>query len=70
MNKIKKEWYRPSTLEGTKQTPYDNPDPEVNKTLDYIAQVTNTSKDKITEILKAYFLYSVEEIRKTYKPLS
>ena len=69
MYKIKKEWYRPP-LDSEQPTPYDNPNPEVNKTLEYIAQVTNTSKDKVTEILKVYFLYSVEQIRKTYKPLS
>ena len=70
MNKIKKEWYRPSTLEGTKQTPYDNPDSEVNKVLDYITEVTNISKDTVSEVLKAYFLYSIEEVRKMHKPLS
>ena len=69
MYKIKKEWYRPP-LDSEHPTPYDNPNPDLNKVLEYIAQVTNISKDKVTEVLKTYFLYTVEQMRKTYKPLS
>lgn len=64
MYKIKKEWYRPP-LDSEQLTPYDNPDPEVNKVLDYITEVTNISKDTVTEVLKAYFLYSIEKVRKS-----
>jgi hypothetical protein len=60
---IKKEWYFPPS-KITPITPFDNPCLGVNKMLDYIAQVTNTEKNKVQEILKIYYTYSIDLLNK------
>ena len=62
---IKKEWYFPPS-KTTPITPFDNVDLGVNKVLDCIATVTNTEKDKVQEILKAYFTYTVDPLNQKY----
>jgi len=59
---IKKEWYVPSKTSVI--TPFDNPCLGVNKMLDYIAQVTNTEKNKVQVILKTYYTYSIDQLNK------
>jgi hypothetical protein len=59
---IKKEWYVP--FKTSVITPFDNADQVVNKVSDYIAEVTNTEKDKVQEILRAYFFYSIDQLNK------